>query len=54
METIRITLETPEATPIRQFLTTATPDQLSARFGRNNAKRTEQIAGILETVRGRI
>jgi hypothetical protein len=31
---------------------TATPEQLSNRFGRKNAKRTEQIEGILETLKG--
>jgi hypothetical protein len=31
---------------------TATADQLSARFGRKNKKRTEQIEGILETLKG--
>lgn len=44
-----------QVTLIRQFLTTdptATPEQLSARFGRKNQKRTEQIEGILETLRG--
>lgn len=44
-----------QVTLIRQLLTTdptATPDQLSNRFGRKNAKRTEQIEGILETLRG--
>lgn len=44
-----------QVTLIRQLLTTAptaTPEQLSARFGRKNAKRTEQIEGILETLKG--
>ena len=44
-----------QVTLIRQFLTTdpaATAEQLSARFGRKNAKRTEQIEGIIETLRG--
>ena len=44
-----------QVTLIRQLLTTdptATPEQLSNRFGRKNAKRTEQIEGILETLRG--
>lgn len=31
---------------------TATPEHLSARFGRKNPKRTEQIEGIIETLRG--
>ena len=31
---------------------TASADQLSARFGRNSPKRTAQIGGILETLRG--
>jgi hypothetical protein len=40
---------------IRQFLATdpsATAEQLSARFGRKNQKRLEQIEGILETLKG--
>ncbi|MCU0797662.1 MAG: hypothetical protein MUF31_17205 [Akkermansiaceae bacterium] len=40
---------------IRQLLTadpTSTPENLSARFGRKNAKRIEQIEGIIETLRG--
>ncbi len=44
-----------QVTLIRQLLAqnlTATPEQLSARFGRKNAKRTEQIEGIIETLRG--
>ena len=44
-----------QVTLIRQLLTTAptaTPEQLSHRVGRKNAKRTEQIEGILETLRG--
>jgi hypothetical protein len=44
-----------QVTLIRQLLSTApaaTPEQLSNRFGRKNAKRTEQIEGILETLRG--
>jgi hypothetical protein len=44
-----------QVTLIRQLLTThptATPDQLSTHFGRKNTKRTEQIEGILETLRG--
>jgi hypothetical protein len=53
------TLAWPERLPaqvtlIRQLLAatpTATPDQLAAHFGRKNAKRTEQIEGILETLR---
>jgi hypothetical protein len=28
------------------------PEPLSARFGRKNAKRTGQIEGIIETLRG--
>jgi hypothetical protein len=67
LETSNLNLETPATPPawpaklpdqvalIRQLLTTdptATADQLSARFGRKNAKRTEQIEGILETLRG--
>jgi hypothetical protein len=43
-----------QVTLIRQFLTTdptATPEQLSAHFGRKNQKRTEQVEGILETLR---
>jgi hypothetical protein len=44
-----------QVTLIRQLLATdpaATPEQLSARFGRKNAKRTGQIEGIIETLRG--
>jgi hypothetical protein len=44
-----------QVTLIRQFLTTdptATPEQLSAHFGRKNQKRAEQIEGIVETLRG--
>ena len=44
-----------QVTLIRQLLATdptATPEQLSTRFGRKNAKRTEQIEGIIETLRG--
>ena len=44
-----------QVTLIRHLLTTdptATPEQLSARFGRKNAKRQEQIEGIIETLRG--
>jgi hypothetical protein len=44
-----------QVTLLRQLLTTdptATPEQLSTRFGRKNAKRTEQIERILETLRG--
>ena len=44
-----------QVTLIRQLLTTdptATPEQLSNRCGRKNAKRTEQIEGILETLKG--
>jgi len=44
-----------QVTQIRQFLTTdptATPEQLSAHFGRTHQKRTEQIEGIVETLRG--
>ena len=40
---------------IRQFLAadpTATAETLSAQFGRKSPKRTEQIEGILETLRG--
>ena len=39
---------------IRQLLATdptATPEQLSVRFGRKNPKRTEQIEGIIETLK---
>jgi hypothetical protein len=41
--------------PVDELLATdptATPEQLSARFGRKNAQRTEQIEGILETLKG--
>jgi hypothetical protein len=44
-----------QVTLIRQLLATdpaATPEQLSARFGRKNAKRTDQIEGIIETLKG--
>jgi hypothetical protein len=44
-----------QVTLLRQLLATdpaATPEQLSARFGRKSPKRTEQIEGILETLRG--
>jgi hypothetical protein len=44
-----------QVTLIRQLLTTepaVTAEQLSSRFGRKNAKRTEQIEGIIETLRG--
>lgn len=44
-----------QVTLIRQLIATdpsANPEQLSARFGRKSAKRTEQIEGILETLRG--
>ena len=44
-----------QVTLIRQLLATdpaATAEQLSASFGRKNAKRTEQIEGILETLKG--
>ena len=44
-----------QVTLIRQLLATdptATPEQLSNRFGRKNPKRTEQIEGIIETLRG--
>jgi hypothetical protein len=44
-----------QVTLIRQFLATApvaTAEQLSTRFGRKNAKRTERIEGIVETLRG--
>jgi len=40
---------------IRYLLTqtpTATPAELSAHFGRKNQKRTDQIEGIIETLRG--
>jgi predicted AAA+ superfamily ATPase len=33
------------------FVPTATPEQLSNRFGRKNPKRTEQIEGIIETLK---
>jgi hypothetical protein len=42
---------------IRQLLATdptdptATPEQLSVRFGRKNPKRTEQIKGMIETLK---
>ena len=44
-----------QVTLIRQLLATdptATPEQLSTRFGRKNPKRTEQIEGIIETLKG--
>ncbi|MEN9470135.1 MAG: hypothetical protein RL630_1868 [Verrucomicrobiota bacterium] len=44
-----------QVTLLRQFLATdptASAENLSARFGRKSPKRTEQIAGILETLRG--
>jgi hypothetical protein len=44
-----------QVTLIRQLLATdptASAENLSARFGRKSPKRTEQIAGILETLRG--
>jgi hypothetical protein len=44
-----------QVTLIRQLLAqtpTATPAQLSAHFGRKNKFRTEQIEGILETLKG--
>ncbi len=44
-----------QVTLIRQLLTTAptaTAEQLSTHFGRKNLKRTEQIEGILETLKG--
>jgi hypothetical protein len=44
-----------QVTLLRHLLATdptATPETLSARFGRKNKKRTEQIEGILETLRG--
>lgn len=44
-----------QVTLIRQLLATdptATPEQLSTRFGRKNPKRAEQIEGIIETLRG--
>jgi len=43
-----------QVTLIRQLLAThptATPEQLSAQFGRKNKSRTDQIEGILETLR---
>lgn len=67
LETENLKLETPATPPawparlpdqvtlIRHLLTTdptTTADQLSARFGRKNKKRTEQIEGILETLKG--
>ena len=42
-----------QVTLLRQLLATdptATPEQLSNRFGRKNPKRTEQIEGIIETL----
>ncbi len=44
-----------QVTLIRQLLTTdptATPEQPSNNFGRKNQKRTEQIEGIIETLKG--
>ena len=44
-----------QVTLLRQLLATdptATPEQLSVRFCRKNPKRTEQIEGIIETLRG--
>ncbi len=44
-----------QVTLIRQLLTqapTATPAELSNHFGRKNQKRTEQIEGIIETLKG--
>jgi hypothetical protein len=44
-----------QVTLLRQFLAidpTASAEILSARFGRKSPKRTDQIAGILETLRG--
>ncbi len=44
-----------QVTLIRQLFTihpTATVKHLSTRFGRKNQKRTEQIEGIIETLRG--
>lgn len=44
-----------QVTLIRHLLATnptATPEQLSIHFSRKSAKRTEQIEGILETLRG--
>jgi len=43
-----------QVTLIRKFLTNTPPDpeSLSAHFGRKNKKRTEQIEGILETLKG--
>ncbi len=44
-----------QVTLFRQLFTThptATVKQLSTRFGRKNQKRTEQIEGIIETLRG--
>jgi hypothetical protein len=44
-----------QVTLLRQFLATdptASAENLSARFGRKSPKRTDQIGGILETLRG--
>jgi hypothetical protein len=44
-----------QVTLIRHLLTqtpTATPAELSAHFGRKNQKRTDQIEGIIETLKG--
>jgi hypothetical protein len=44
-----------QVTLLRQFLATdptASAETLSTRFGRKSPKRTDQIAGILETLRG--
>jgi hypothetical protein len=44
-----------QVTLLRQLLAetpTATPEQLSNHFGSKNAKRTEQIEGIIETLKG--
>ncbi len=44
-----------QVTLIRQLLSqnpTATPEQLSNHFGRKNQKRTDQIEGIIETLKG--
>jgi hypothetical protein len=43
-----------QVTLLRQLLATdptATPEQLSVRFGRKNPKRTEQIEGMIETLK---
>jgi hypothetical protein len=44
-----------QVTLIRHLLTqtpTATPAELSNHFGRKNQKRTDQIEGIIETLKG--